>query len=67
MSSLNKIDVLLVNSTASPESQNTTPSQPGDYTINIQATDGWIVTGKYRHNLLQAITINKLTPKESRE
>ena len=55
---------MLVNSNTSPENQNTTLPQPGDYTINIQATDDWVVMGKYHDHVLQAITLNKLTHKK---
>ena len=33
--------------------------QTGDYTISIQAADGWSITGKYYQNTLQAIHIQK--------
>jgi hypothetical protein len=66
MSFTHQIDVELVNNTASPENQINSPSQSGDYTINIQAAEGWNITGKYRHNELQAITVNKRTHKEGK-
>ncbi len=40
------------------------PSQPGNFSISIQASTGWVITGQYQNHMLQTITVQK-TPKIS--
>ena len=40
-------------------------NQPQETTINIHTTHSWVVTGKYRNNLLYSITLDKLDSLES--
>jgi hypothetical protein len=65
MSSLHQIDVQLVHGSDSPLEIATAPPQTGDYTINIQASEEWVITGKYRDNMLCALTLNRQTHPES--
>ena len=32
-------------------------NDPGDCEINIHTTEDWVITGKYRANILRAITL----------
>ena len=59
MSFSHQIAVELVNSSLNVEEQPNLTSQPGDYSIDIQAADGWVITGQYKNNVLQAITVQK--------
>lgn len=42
-----------------------TSKQPEETTINIRTTQSWVVTGKYRNNILYSISLNKLDRQES--
>lgn len=60
MSSPKRINVEILhknNSSAYPPDRS---NQPKEHTINIQTTQDWVVTGKYRNNLLYSISLNKL-------
>ena len=66
MSSLHTIDVQLVQGSDSPLEFTTAPPQTGDYTINIQASEEWVITGKYRDNILCTLTLNKQPNRKAR-
>ena len=65
MSSLDKINVQILHRSDIPTHLPATPAQPGETTINIQTTQSWVVTGKYRDNVLHTISLNKLVRQES--
>jgi hypothetical protein len=47
-------------------STRTTPTpEPGDATVNIQASENWVVIGQYRDSRLQSVRLEKLPPRES--
>lgn len=35
------------------------PSPADDYQINIQVANGWAISGHYKNNVLQTITLSK--------
>ncbi len=65
MSSPDKINVQILHGSDLTISPAASPSQPGETTIHIQTSQDWVVTGKYRGNVLQAIRLNKLVRQES--
>ena len=65
MSSLDKINVQILHGSDLSTHLPATPIQTGETTIHIQTSQDWVVTGKYRDNVLHAISLNKLDQQES--
>ena len=65
MFSLDKINVQILHGSDLPTHLPATSVQPGETTIHIQTSQDWVVTGKYRDNVLHAISLNKLGQQES--
>jgi len=65
MFSLDKINVQILPGSDLPTHLPATSVQTGETTIHIQTSQDWVVTGKYRGNVLHAISLNKLDQQES--
>ena len=48
------------------QSPQTHPVPDGKGEINVQVADGWAITGHYHNNTLQAVTLRKTSPTESK-
>jgi hypothetical protein len=59
MSVQKNISLQVANPREKTQSDFAAPNSAGDCDIDIQVTNGWIVTGHYKNNMLQSITLQK--------
>lgn len=61
----NRFNVQLRYEQGSTRTPPTPPSQPGETTVNIQASENWVVIGQYQGSRLQSVRLEKIAPLES--